>query len=306
MQVFVNDNEIPVDLQGERTASDVVRGLHDWLQKEGFGATSISVNGTEVLSKSGWDDFGVADIAEVRISGGRLIPLRRSCLELVEIWSQRFHETLEAHGEAKGSISNVMKAIGDYAELDGAFNFLSSYDPSPMRLIERETRINLDRSIASCINDDGLFNAQNIPALAGSVYGLMIICRDRIKEIDHPISEAHTTALLAEGLLGDLSSVGTLLQVGQEKEAFSKIFTFSEVLTKLLRLFWIMTEQGDDKGTLQDVPDLRAWNDEAQQCLSQILEAMHAGDSVLIGDLLEYELPPLVERLVAMVPATEA
>ena len=38
------------------------------------------------------------------------------------------------------------------------------------------------------------------------------------------------------------------------------------------------------------------------QCLSQVSGAIDSQDTVLLGDLLEYELPQHIEKLVALIP----
>jgi len=65
---------------------------------------------------------------------------------------------------------------------------------------------------------------------------------------------------------------------------------FSELSQSLVRLVASIFPDNSNE-------DLEAFYEELNGVLSELLEAFDAKDSVLIGDLMEYEIAPRLERL---------
>jgi hypothetical protein len=305
MRVFVNEQEVNISLQGENNAREVVNGLLAWLAQEGFGATAISIHGNDILFIHDWPNIPLQDLGDIHVQAAPIHPLRIASIQQLTIWAEALHKALENVSQGHGSISTVLSLIGEYESIQGPLAFLALYDSAPHRLLGSELKHRLDNHIADCTREDGSFNADELPDFAGTVYNLAVVCRDRYREMESPQTELQRTAIAIQGLTSDLGSIGTLLQTGQAKEAFTRIYTFSEILSKLLRLFWIASEQGDIHGKTIEIADLSCWNTEASDCLQEIQNAIHSQDTVMLGDLLEYEVPPLVQKVLELIPATE-
>jgi len=306
MRVYLNDEEMDVHLQEEQTASEVIAALHRFLTQGHFGLSKVLINENDILYSHGWETILIKDIKKISLSASPCSTMRQESLTTILAWCQAAYEISSAYLAKKASNSEILGLFSKYPSLDPYFNFLCEFDPSPTRMLDREHRSTLNFHIGNCTKENGTFNPEAVAAFSSCVQGLVTLCKDRLKELLQPVKEARSTAQLALKLLGGIKDAGILLQTNQEKEAFNSIYAFSEVLSKLLRLFWIMTEQGDADGTKHAVPDLKAWNNDAELCFSNILEAMSTQDTVMLGDLLEYELPPLVEKLTGFVPAAGA
>lgn len=304
MDVYINDEKIDFSLQGESTAGDVVKGIHTWLGTVGFGAFAIHINHGDILLDPYWSSMPVASIDTIHISSAPLTSLRRDCVQSLATWSAGVHGALESLSHGKGSVSTLLGLIGQYPEQEASLAFLTEYDPAPVRMLDHSVWSVLRQHIADLGRDDGSFNSESLPGFAPMVWQLSMILTERMREIDSPLAELQKTARAIKELMGDLGSVGIMLQTGKEKEAYNRIFTFSEVLGKIIRLFWLIAEN-KTQGVAVSSDELKSWNQDAARCLEGIREAMDHADTVMIGDLLEYELPPVVEQLLSLIPGGE-
>lgn len=301
MDVYINDEKIDFSLQGESTAGEVIRGLHAWLGTEGFGAFLILINDQDILNEPFWTSMPVASIDSVRLASAPLSQLRKDCVLSLGTWTRDVHAVLENLSNKKGSVSDLLSLIAHFPDQESSLAFLTEYDPAPVRMLDHTVRNVLRQHIADLGRDDGSFNSESLPAFASTIWQLSMILGERSREIDAPLVELQKTASAIHELMGDLGSVGVMLQTGREKDAYSRIFAFSEVLGKTIRLFWLLAETGTPETTVS-TNDLRSWNEDASRCLEGIREAMDHTDTVMLGDLLEYELPPVVEQLLALIP----
>jgi hypothetical protein len=87
-------------------------------------------------------------------------------------------------------------------------------------------------------------------------------------------------------------------QTGKDKRAHETIELFSSTLEKLLRLIPLLRLRGVDLEllTLGD-SQFKAFMEELDLALRELLAAYEAKDTVLVGDLTEYELAPRLRTL---------
>jgi hypothetical protein len=305
VKLFINDNPVDIQLQDEKTAYEIIRQLDAWLSEQGHALISLSIDGTPVaLADQDWRSRPLDGIGAINIEAPNLHQLRLANLGALNHYAETLNAALHDLSEGKNTLPVILQAIKTYPSVQPAMSYLSdniggdlSTDP-----LAAET----DRLFAGCFQADGSFDAGVLPALARQVHALAVLSAGRINEASQPIREAHATAAILKELLPRLGMVSTDLLTNKTKEAFDTILQFSELLSKLLRLFWLMLEVKEpgqpapwSRGELQD------WAMMVNQCLQQVTEALESQDTVLLGDLLEYELPQHIEKLVGLIPAEE-
>ena len=118
----------------------------------------------------------------------------------------------------------------------------------------------------------------------------------RLREITNP---REALRLLLQDLnrsIKEIGEVAVLLQTGKDRQAMETITRFSELSQCLVRIFSSLklTPENNDKigGKSFD-----AFFTELNLMLEELLAAFKHQDSVLIGDLLEYEIAPRLEEL---------
>jgi hypothetical protein len=112
--------------------------------------------------------------------------------------------------------------------------------------------------------------------------------RDRLQEIEHPEKEAAAAARLLAAAKPALENVPVLLQTGKDREAMQCILSFTELALKAIRIL-AYREEGREGS--------REFCREFNGILNELTAAFEVRDSVLIGDLFEYEIAPRTDRL---------
>ena len=112
----------------------------------------------------------------------------------------------------------------------------------------------------------------------------------RLQELQDPKAALKTLSGALAVCIEDVSEISILLQTGRDRKAMDTIVRFSELSQSLVRLVASIFPENNNK-------DLESFYHELNGVLSELLEAFDAKDSVLIGDLMEYEIAPRLERL---------
>ena len=303
MTLLINNNPVDIQLQGERTAFEVIKQLDAWLAEQGHALIGLDIDGQAVeLGSDSWRQTALESIHTMELEAPNLHQLRLANLGALNHYAETFNTALQDLAAGKNTISSIVQAITAYPDIRPALYYLAENlgpENENSCTLPQET----DRIIQDCHTADGTFNSANLLALARQVTVLVVLSRDRINEASFPVREARTTATILMEVMTHLSMVSTNILTGKGKEAFDTILQFSELLGKLLRLFWLMVEiKSPDQAVPYSRDELRDWSLMVNQCLSQVSGAIDSQDTVLLGDLLEYELPQHIEKLVALIP----
>jgi len=137
--------------------------------------------------------------------------------------------------------------------------------------------------------------AEEVAARAGA---FDTIFRERLSELSDPVAETRRVAALYAEEAAELRELPVYLQTGREDRAMKAVLLFIEIFNKVIRLIPELRKGGVDTGALrvdgQALPEFYAAFNEVLKRLSQALEDK---DSILIGDLAEYEVAPRLSSL---------
>ncbi len=93
-----------------------------------------------------------------------------------------------------------------------------------------------------------------------------------------------------------LKEIPVQLQTGKDLQVLETIHAFSSDLQNLYQLLPLLDITGvNDAG--MGTGDLHSYPGELAPILAELLSALEAKDTVLVGDLSEYELAPRIEKL---------
>ena len=130
---------------------------------------------------------------------------------------------------------------------------------------------------------------------------------DNIKEETHKASDAGvmpteyrlTLPGMIEAIdimLPKMSEVSQLLTAGKDKEAMQTVAEFTEILDNAIRFYSLFVQNGGNQEGSNVNEDF--FKDITSK-LQELMQAMTGGDSILIGDLMEYEFVPALEDIKA-------
>ena len=138
----------------------------------------------------------------------------------------------------------------------------------------------------------------------GAIAVLRATVRARSVEIEHPAEALRAAAAELAGSSRDLAEVSLLLQTGADARAMAHIGRFTELLQSLLRTVGRLRREAPDAQPAE--AGLKGVFEDLNAMLRQALEALAARDTVLLGDLLEYEVAPRLASLSALLGRAEA
>lgn len=272
MELLVNSQPIELTLEDEKTLGEVISGVRDWLAQSRLFVTDIHVDDREVPLEvpEAWKATELKSVDQIRI---------------------------EAHPQWQVDLALLDTAMEDL----GGAEQKSSLDPEERDRVLDTVRFlqHLDLGmIKERLEDERPLGREDITATA-------TILRSRRQEIADPWREALGTAPMIEEMLPQVEEVAVLLQTGREREAMNTLIRFVELVSRMLRLLGHLTYSSDHDPSAMESSEgssLEEVTGKLNATLSELVEAFSNQDSVLIGDLLEYEVAAQIRELLSFLP----
>lgn len=294
LQITVNNEKIDYSLEGETNLFDVLNGVRAWLSAEGFVLTAASSDDQELdlLKEDELKGTGIEGIRTLRITAQTALQKAYDDLTAVREFFRILKRAMEAH-----NAEAVAKVLENYPYIQGGL------DP----LLDRQGLLSdslnvsrLDERLAACnLPGSGERSEEAQRQLFAFIDGVVGSIDERLHEMENPNSELAAAASRLRESVERLSEVSVMLQTGRDQEAMQEIVHFAELSSQIIRLYPSLKQAGGIDFASVEVdgtsfPDFYA---EFNGILGELIEAFGAEDSVLIGDLLEYEVSPRLEKL---------
>jgi hypothetical protein len=261
MEISINGKPADITLENEKNLGDILSGLEQWLSGSGSRLSGLSINGEKI---------GAGQIAAC-------LGLEISALESLDIVVSPWRELA----------AEALETLRRTCALYGAASFEERGE------IEQYWR----ESPAAA------FLSQEIPEMAGfagrtlkgeglSPADLGLLAEERIRELGDPRAEIAAAESLVSGIAGRMEDLPLDIQTGRDGRAAETMQLFSRMGEKLLRLFSILKTCGSLGAFTVDGRSEKDFMDDFGAALKELAAAYENRDSVLVGDLSEYELAP--------------
>jgi len=259
MKITVNGNEIDFTLEGEKTIGDVIEELRIWLSGTGMLVGDIEIDNQKITLDEGFSFK--KPVEEVKQLSIEALSIRKSRIRQLET-ARDFFTLLTDSAKAKDS--------------DTLRDLESSYQDL-RRILPKILGEAPDSPIVSGLEET---LGQNHQKLISNAAAMLKILDHRLREASDPVAEAKIAAAALSRLAENLDEVAVNFQIGKDKQAMDAIDELCETLQKFIRcLTWGASAAGMDN-LINDI----------NKMLSELEAALVVNDTVLIGDLLEYEL----------------
>jgi hypothetical protein len=297
VEIFINDEPVDFTLEEEKTVLQVFTSVRQWLAGQGYGITAVNEDGRDLIKTdpAEWENKPVTGVREIRFT---VLPATEISLEKLQTAYQYVllltkaidRENLELLTDLSKDFSSVEEYLsslftpGGSGERRSEISLLGMYlEKSGVKNKKIEDR-------------DALVHVQKVCKV------LIVLIDERIRELVQPDKEFKTTIELLSQSTARINEIPLLLQTGKDREAMETVVMFTELSQKLVRLFPILKmNAGLDLGKkLQTGQTLEEFYTDFNTTLAELNDAFQARDTILIGDLLEYEISPRVENLVSL------
>ena len=286
MQIRINDEQIDFTLEQEQALGEVVDGIQDWLSSNGFAITALRIDDTDIsfASRLEWQDDAVEEITLLDITADHPTDLAYDKIAAAVQYLQLIVEDSDPHSAV---VADLLKGADDVAEMID--------DVLPSQQIGSSTPGIHFRDLATRtgIPTDAPDSSEFARFLV-YISELIVVLSSRMHEIANPAAEIRAIVPVLRDSLGDIGNIAVLLQTGKDAEAMAQLIKLIEILQKLMRVVQFLNEHALlDLGIIEiDGSRISDFAISLNGFLRELSDAMEAGDSVLIGDLLEYEIEP--------------
>lgn len=290
MVITLNSEPFDVTLENEKTLNELFSGLSKWLSESGFEITGLKQDGKELeLDKSSeWEKTLLDSINKLDIKA-----ISESDKYVSDLQTLYQYITLLQNAITAENIALTNDLLTELPYITNAMDsFLIKKDLPEVGTVKLLERINI-------FKDKKEKQTENKNNLIQHLQNLSLILQIRIKEVTSPYNELKNTSELLKNLIPDISDVSVRLQTGDDKQAMNSVLKFIELSEKLIRIFPFLKEFGytDIRNESIDSVSFKDFYKDLNSILVELVDAFDINDSILIGDLMEYEIAPRVSKL---------
>jgi len=262
MNICINDKPANITLDTEKTLGDVLSGIEHWISSSGNRIRGITVDG-QVLEDDALSGAFGRDVKDIKNLDIAVSAYRELAAEALDILRQVCLFYNDAAFDDRPLIAEAWE------------NCAASY-------FLRTDVSDIYKLASHAFSGDGL-----------SVRDLSGMIEERIREIADPGREIADCEALVKNIAVRMEELPLDIQTGKDQRAAETIQLFSRAAEKLFRIFFIFESEGLslDSFHVDGVPG-RTFMEEFTAALTEISAAYENRDTVLVGDLSEYELAP--------------
>lgn len=274
VEIKIDSKVLDFTLEKEENSFDVINAIYGWLDSENIIISRIEIDGKqfylddrEELKKIKISDISCVDIETMTLKEFRfsqLLIIQDYFKNIIDLLQQDKFEGVELFLKEYPKIKHLLESVIDRVYNSGSSGFIET-------LISRETLTEED--------------IKNLKKFSESI---LIVAEERKKEISETREEILAEREFFENFVPEIGTISILLQTGKDSEAMEKIIQFIDFSKKFSRL---LSYYNMDTGKIEP-EKINEYN----RLLNELADALGRSDSVLVGDLLEYELTPAIEN----------
>jgi hypothetical protein len=265
MEIKINGKTADITIDNEKTVAQVMTGVEQWLSGSGHRLSGLAVDG-QAADLSSLENVFAKEIDTIKT-------LDISTMSITEL--------------AAMSLANLLGDIDEFDGLsfDGRNDFFTNWKERPQAVFTFEQMPDLYSFFENTFLN-GAFSAQTLRS----------ITEERLREIQTPVDEFSNLRPLLEEVCARLTDLPLDIQTGKDARAAQTIQIFSGITEKIFRVYRQLEIQGyisqasAKKNLTQQINDFNS-------AVKELLLAYEKNDTVLVGDLAEYEIAPRLQKI---------
>jgi hypothetical protein len=277
MDIFIDDERLDVTLETEQTVGDLFVSLEKWLSDTGFRFAGFALDGKDIHASGVERAFAarLRDVGRIAVRTASVARLYAEALLEAAFLLDRFAAAdgadtgaHTADGAGAGAVcADVKKETATEWETGGGRSFLLKDHPA------------FAQKLDACFFEGSGDGAK----LGGEI-------AERLEELQNPEGVLLSMKEGVYDISARLEALSLNMQTGRDREATETVYLFAGVAEKLFRIMPLLPAAA--RGG-----EFRAFSEEFTGVLKEFFAAYQAQDSVLAGDLAEYEVSPRLIEL---------
>lgn len=286
---MINGEDVSFSLEHEQTLGEVVHGVRTWLAAAGFVIMGLRADERDLLQSpaEAWGDAGVAEVTILGVTATHTGDMKVAHWRTVDTWLGMLGEEIGRPAAAGNGAQDT--STDPLAELlEGLPQTLEGFKANPFLPPGSDAGSRFAATFTGRQSTDvRAWSPGALQEAAELIRHLRGIVQARIEEAAHPWASLSRCAGLLRGCMGGLKEVSVLLQTGRDRQAMEIVIRFADIVQSLMDLLPFLPPDTERARILVELTPV----------LRELVAAFGSHDSVLIGDLLEYEVAPRMERI---------
>jgi hypothetical protein len=291
MHLLINGEEVSYSLENERTLGEVVRGVQGWLNASGFLVTEVAADTRDLLAtpEHEWSSQPVENTRELSVKAAHTGDMRIEHWSTVHAWLGMLADEIAAPGAAPRGPADL-DVLGELVA--GLPQTLESFTANPFLPPGSDTAGRFAALFAGVPSAEiRRWPAEKNAQAASLLAELRSRIESRLTAARQPRETAARCVATLKGLLGGLSEVSVMLQTGRDRQAMDVVIGFTDAAQSLIDLLPFLPPDAERSRLVSELTPV----------LRELTKAFDTKDGILIGDLLEYEIAPRMERITPLI-----
>jgi len=289
VDIRINDQNLDFTIEKNETLGDVVKDIEAWLEGSDLVLYSVKHEDQDLLSQpfEQWAKIPHGEVGTLNVMVKHTRELTVANLQtILEYLDLLKRATAAGKGELLGGLFSGFPALVESVR---------KHFPNPDATLRALVALFLHADAEEVLGWPEEKTQQALK-LIDLVSGNVSF---RLQELQDPRAALETLSGDVKICIEEISEISILLQTGKDRQAMDTMVRFSELSQSLVRLVAsVFTDSADSEKKLTvGGMGLQAFYRDLNGILAELLEAFQANDSVLIGDLMEYEVAPRLEQL---------
>ena len=313
MDVYVNDKLLSIEIEDEKTAFDIVNGITDFFAKEKIPqfVTKILIDGNEYsfADDESLKAIEIEKIGKIEFEFKDIIGVSKLSIEQILLYIDLLKQYV-TENKWNDFFSNIEDSL-DWIE-SGMNQIMEIFSLKPeilsLKTLLSDELVDLKKKVSSLSED-------NFPLGTDVIQDIVILCEKLgivISKVFQMLDLGFTgnaqesiilriTDILPlyEELIPVLPEVSTLLQKACDKDAMEIIQKLTTLIDGSISIFLASKNLELDIFNNLEVNGMSfdSFFDSLTEHLHELVSAIENKDSVMIGDLVEYEFLPNIEEM---------
>jgi len=286
MQIILNDQALDFKIEDEKNLGDILSSVDVWLEKASYALVFISIDGIII------DDLNFVEMQKRELSSINTITIKAA--SVLDLHKDAIGSVLPLYANLEDTMRKLIETpqdsilIKSFEEVKAKIkenynNYISFISPDELSL--------LDYSFESLDNFTVLKTKSEREISLKLVQDTEKLLHERLNEMHAPIDELIKAKVFFSNIKEKFLNVSILLQTGKENIAMQNITLLTEFLSKLFRLFVCLKQENTELFNAS-----KAYLDKLTKTFTEINTAFEKKDSILLGDLIEYEVIATLEE----------
>ncbi|MGO9309868.1 MAG: hypothetical protein ACLQDL_12680 [Spirochaetia bacterium] len=297
MRLTINGEEVSYSLEHEKTLGEVVHGIRAWLAAAGFVITGLRADDRDILESpdGSWGGTGVDTVTSLGVTATHTGDMKLAHWRTVDRWLAMLEEETtrqQADTPTEPGSPDPLEVL-----LEGLPQTVEGFAANPFLPPGSDAGARFQAAFAG--QAAPLIRAWT-PEVRGEavrrIQALRGLLQARIDGATHPRESLSRCAGMLRGSMTELREVSLLLQTGRDKPAMDIVIRFTDTVQSLMDVLPFLAPDPERARLLTELTPV----------LRELVAAFGSRDSVLIGDLLEYEVAPRIEKIAPLLESAGA